>query len=204
MSSIDKYNMKTGDIILFNYTGGGFFGLFDSFIKFFTKSKFTHIGMVLKDPDFLNVKLKGIFIWESSYNGTIDPQDGKIKFGVQITPLSDLVNSYNGNIYLRRVNFDKDLLNNKKLRSVHDIVYKKPYDIIPSDWLEAIMRKDENPQKTSRFWCSALVGYIYTSCGLLNEETDWSILRPSDFSIEGQNLILNNNVKLDDKIIKIN
>ena len=64
--------------------------------------------------------------------------------------------------------------------------------------------KDENPQKTSRFWCSALVGYIYTSCGLLNEETDWSILRPSDFSIEGQNLILNNNVKLDDKIIKIN
>ena len=107
--------------------------------------------MVLKDPDFLNVKLKGIFIWESSYNGTIDPQDGKIKFGVQITPLSDLVNSYNGNIYLRRVNFDKDLLNNKKLRSVHDIVYKKPYDIIPSDWLEAIMRKDENPQKQVDF-----------------------------------------------------
>ena len=37
MSSIDKYKMKTGDIILFDYTGGGFFGIFDSFINILQK-----------------------------------------------------------------------------------------------------------------------------------------------------------------------
>ena len=26
----------------------------------------------------------------------------------------------------------------------------------------AFFRKDGEPQKTDRFWCSALVGYIYT------------------------------------------
>ena len=50
------------------------------------------------------------------------------------------------------------------------------------DWLEAIERKDDHPQKTDRFWCSALVGYIYTKAGLLKEDTDWSVLRASDFS----------------------
>ena len=45
------------------------------------------------------------------------------------------------------------------------------------------LEMDAKPQKTDRFWCSALVGYIYTKCGLLDEKTDWSILRPSDFFI---------------------
>ena len=72
------------------------------------------------------------------------------------------------------------------------------------DWIEGIIRKDSEPQKTNRFWCSALLGYIYTSCGILKQDTDWSILRPSDFSIEGQDLKLSANIKLDDIIIKIN
>lgn len=41
------------------------------------------------------------------------------------------------------------------------------------------------PQKTDRFWCSAFVGYVYTACGILDGDTDWSILRPSDFSVQG-------------------
>tara|TARA_B110000967_G_C18891835_1_gene567921 strand:+ start:2396 stop:3007 length:612 start_codon:yes stop_codon:yes gene_type:complete len=203
MPSIDKYNMKTGDIILFDYTGGGFFGIFDSFIKYFTKSKYTHMGMILKDPSFLNVKLKGTYLWESSYNGTKDPQDGKIKFGVQITPLAELLNKYDGDIYLRRIICNEDKFCNERLKEIHDIVYEKPYDIVPRDWIEGIMGKDSEPQKTSRFWCSALIGYIYTSCGLLKQDTDWSILCPSDFSIEGQHLNLNENIKLSDKMIKI-
>jgi hypothetical protein len=70
-------------------------------------------------------------------------------------------------------------------------VYNKPYDIVPSDWIEAFLRVDPSPQKISRFWCSALVGYIYTMCGVLDTHTDWSILRPSDFSLEMENLIFN-------------
>ena len=68
------------------------------------------------------------------------------------------------------------------------MVYEKPYDIAPKDWIQAFFRRDSVPQKTDRFWCSALIGYIYTKIGILDPNTDWSILRPSDFSLVGENL----------------
>ena len=74
---------------------------------------------------------------------------------------------------------------------------------MPQDWIQALFRKDNNPQKTNRFWCSALVAYIYTKCGVLNENTDWSIVRPSDFSLMGENLKFNKNYKLSDEETKI-
>jgi len=82
-------------------------------------------------------------------------------------------------------------------------VYDKPYDINPRDWIEALFRKDDDPQKPDRFWCSALVGYIYTKLGILHETTDWSILRPSDFSLESHDkyISFNNGFKLDNKQI---
>ena len=33
--------------------------------KYFTKSKYTHIAMILKDPSFTNPPLKGLYIIES-------------------------------------------------------------------------------------------------------------------------------------------
>ena len=73
---------------------------------------------------------------------------------------------------------------------------------MPLDWICALFRYDRKPKKTDRFWCSALVGYIYTELGLLPYNTDWSILRPSDFSSENKNLPLIN-CKLE-KEVKIN
>ena len=86
-----------------------------------------------------------------------------------------------GKIYVRRVTCPIDLFTTEKLSQIHEIVYNKIYDIIPRDWIEAAFRRDDNPQKISRFWCSALVGYIYVQCGCLHPGTDWSIIRPSDF-----------------------
>jgi len=181
---MSKYNLKTGDILLFDYEGGGSMGIFSWLIKKATKSNITHVAMVLKDPVFINPVLKGYYVWESGWEGTPDPQDGKVKFGVQITPLEEIIQSYkkkNGKIYVRRVTCPRDLFTTEKLLQIHEIVYNKIYDIIPKDWIEAMFRRDDNPQKTTRFWCSALVGYIYVQCDCLHPGTDWSIIRPSDF-----------------------
>ena len=159
-------------------------GIFSWLIKKVTKSNITHVGMVLKDPVFINPSLKGYYVWESGWEGTPDPQDGKVKFGVQITPFEEIFQNYkkkNGRIYVRRVTCPINLFTTEKLLQIHEIVYDKIYDIIPKDWIEAAFRRDDNPQKTSRFWCSALVGYIYTQCGCLHPGTDWSMIRPSDF-----------------------
>ena len=192
-------DLKTGDLLLCNYiNGGSWFGFFTSLIKFFTKSSYSHIGMILKDPTFLHVSLKGLYVWESTWEGKPDPQDGKIKLGVQITPLYELLDSYKnkGHIIVRRVNCFPDSFSDANLTKVHSVVYDKPYDIVPSDWIEALVKVDPDPQKTSRFWCSALIGYIYTKCGLLEEKTDWSLLTPADFSLLGENLDFINNASL--------
>ena len=181
---MSKYNLNTGDILLFDYEGGGSMGIFSWLIKKATKSNITHVGMVLKDPVFINPSLKGYYVWESGWEGTPDPQDGKVKFGVQITPFEEIFQNYkkkNGKIYVRRVTCPINLFTTEKLLQIHEIVYDKIYDIIPTDWIEAAFRRDDNPQKTSRFWCSALVGYIYTQCDCLHPGTDWSMIRPSDF-----------------------
>ena len=179
--------LKTGDLILFEGNGRGCTKLLDTILKYGTRSKYTHVGVYLKDPEFIHKSLKGDFIWESSLNYTPDPQDDKVKFGVQITPLKEILHDCSRsktNVYVRRVISDKNLFTSEKLRKIHDVIYDKPYDIVPKDWLEAFFGIDSDPRKTNRFWCSALVGYIYSKVGLLEEYIDWSILKPCDFSIE--------------------
>ena len=175
---MDLNELNTGDLILFSNSDT----LFSKIIQYFTKSSYSHIGMVVRDPNFTSKKLEGLFLWESGLETFCDAEDNQIKLGVQISDLSKVIEDSNKNqtkLYVRKLinppNFEK-------LKDIHDVVHNKPYDLVPKDWIEALERKDDTPQKTDRFWCSALVGYIYTQLGLLSENTDWSILRPSDFS----------------------
>ena len=66
-------------------------------------------------------------------------------------------------------------------------MYHKPYDLNVKDWVNTLVNYDAEPQKTDRFWCSALIGYIYTKCDILDNKTDWSGLRASDFSEKYKN-----------------
>jgi len=191
-------NLETGDLLLFtkSSSNGFFFSIMDSLISYFTESEFIHIGMILKDPYFINSELNGLYLWESSWQNEYDPQDQKHKFGVRLTKMETILDVYkDSNIIVRRLSDHEKYFNQNILSEIHQVVYEKPYDIYPIDWIEAIFKKDIEPQKTSRFWCSALVGYIYTKCGILNSNTDWSILRPSDFSLDSENLVLNQECK---------
>jgi len=48
--------------------------------------------------------LEGLYIWESSWEDNPDPQDGKRKLGVQITPIKEVIDAYkNGD--LKSINF---------------------------------------------------------------------------------------------------
>ena len=177
-----EWGLKTGDVLLCDFTGGGAFGWFSSAIKYFTESEFSHTAVVLKDPTFVPL-VKGWYVWESTYDGEPDPQDDRIKLGVKITPFDDFLKEYTtkGKLYVRKL-YTNETISEDKLKDIHDVVYHKPYDIVPKDWYDAYERKDPNPQRTSRFWCSALVGYIYTQLGLYPKTTDWTMMRPSDIA----------------------
>lgn len=181
-------NLKTGDILLFSGHTKGPMQYFSDMIKYGTHSNYSHIAMVLKDPTYFNLSLKGIYLWESGWEGKPDPQDNKTKLGVQLTPLKEIMENFKGSKIIVRTINNNNNFTDEKLKEIHEVVYNKPYDIVPRDWIQALFRKDSSPQKTNRFWCSALVGYIYTKCGIIKSDTDWSILRPSDFSLDGERL----------------
>ena len=198
--------LKTGDILLFSSGNHGFLSYLSSLIKWGTHSDYTHIAVVLKDPAFLDIPLKGVYVWQSGWEGKPDPQDNKIKLGVQITPIQEIIDDYkiNGSVFIRKIEFEGESpFTDKNLKEIHNEVYKKPYDIIINDWIEAFFQKDSHPQNTDRFWCSALVGYIYTKVGILDENTDWTIQRPCDFSLSDENLKYKNNIRLENKETKL-
>ena len=267
--------LKTGDLLLCDNLEQKGLGLFGWLIKYGSQSDFSHIAMVVVNPDFtyLDKPLKGVYVWQSGTAQIPDAEDGKRKIGVQLTPIIDFITTYKGKIYLRRlrVHMAEDIIENnttmvtidtgstalvdsnrnqnqnqnqnlliktfsntfgyiysgyyilkylfyksnqpvdnkdehereskhkqhyhtenpfthEKMKEIHDSVFNKPYDIVVRDWIEAYCKKDPDPQKISRFWCSALAAYIYTKVGLLDEKTDWSIIRPSFFSSENPEL----------------
>lgn len=173
--------METGDLLLFNYCSG----ILSYFLKYTTHSNYTHIGLILIDPVYIHPCLKGTFIWEATDDG------------MTIKPIADVLIMYKDSKVLHRKLLKNKDLDHEKLREINKKVCKSHYDFNAIDWMEAAFRFDSHPNKTDRFWCSALVGYIYTKLGILKEDTDWSILRPSDFSLDGECLNFINGYKLD-------
>jgi hypothetical protein len=169
--------METGDLILYKhqpaYTA---WWLIDKLITVFTASPWVHVGVVLKDPEWLG--LKGVFIWESAWTNIPDAVDKVRKFGVQVVPLKERI--HKGTTYYRK--YTGAPIEAHRLCDVYNEVVDKPYDIDPIDWVEAYIGYDLHPQKETRFWCSALAGCILTKLNILESDTDWSILTPKDIA----------------------
>ena len=193
--------LKTGDLLLCDDLAYGSWGVFSWVIKFMTKSDFSHVGMIVVDPEFTTTPLKGTFVWTSGISDVPDPDDNTKKFGVQLVPYDHFIQTYGGKIYSRRITFDSDdeynrIFNTDALKEIHRVVYDKPYDMVITDWIEAYCKKDRHPQKTSRFFCSALIGYIYTKLTLFDATVDWSILYPNFFSTENKTFAMLHNATL--------
>ena len=185
-------DLQTGDILLFEATeeNSMFMQLFNWAIREVTHSSYSHCALVLKDPTFIDPHLKGLYFWESGWEGRPDPQDGKTKLGVQVTPLYECLRHYKVKLFVRRLERGNEFFTPDSLVKIHQTVYNKPYDTVIGDWIGAINRKDKEPQKTDRFWCSAFVSYILVQLGFLASDVDWSIIRPSDLSSSSDYLTL--------------
>jgi hypothetical protein len=148
--------MNTGDLVFFkHYNGWWFFG---KLIQWWTKSPYIHVGMLLKNPNFLG--LKGTYIWQAEPLG-----------GVNVSAFNP-----DRKYWIRK--FTGHHLCDNNLENIFQITNGKPYDKNPMDWIEAIIGKDFEPQRTNSFWCSALIGCILTKLNILDKTTDWSIMSP--------------------------
>ena len=63
--------LKTGDLLLFTPKKyNTWLDYISSFIKY-PKETYEHIGMIIKDPIFIDSSLKGLYLWTIGYENII-------------------------------------------------------------------------------------------------------------------------------------
>lgn len=216
---IYKYEFNSGDLILFS----GKHSIISSTIKWWTKSNYTHVGIIiidplLEEPDASFKELKGIYLIESGGEPIPDADDKVYKFGVQIVPLEEVVENYDGDIYWRKLNISATTLTYNQIKIHLSKLYKyiknKKYDLDLIDLLtiDLNINKEQklstcelfnwfrhDTQKQDKFVCSSLVAFLYTKLEFLPSITQWTEVGPKYFSDENTDLKFENDVFLEDQ-----
>lgn len=185
--TFDTSQFKTGDLLLFHHEqdyDGCFncvFSCFTGVIEFFSQSKYSHAAIIIRDPDFTDPPLKGLYVLESSFETFPDAEDHKYKLGVELEEFDKVISAAKPveTIYWRRLNCVRDENFYLTLKDIHKTIHDNPYDLFPPDWINALFHnKTNHGQNTNRFWCSALVAYAYVRWGFLPEKTQWTYITP--------------------------
>lgn len=190
-------NANTGDIILFHSKEKWY----DFIIEYFSKSKYTHIGIIINQKDITDISLEyikdtkdtSLLFLESGKENVKDIIDNKKIYGVQCILLKDIIKEYNntnkGTLYYRKLDCKREHTFKNTLSNIIKKVYDKPYDLIPFDWIKSYFHFENigNTEKTNTFWCSALVTYIYDKLGFIKSfdnknNIPWTIIQPKQFS----------------------
>jgi hypothetical protein len=176
--------LKTGDVLLFSGKGGISEG-----IKFFTVSKWSHVGLIYKLVDRLDPK-GTVFCWESTTLSDLkDAETGKLTKGVQRVELSErlercFAKGYEISVRPLNTSLTDDML--LALNKFRHEVRGRPYErgkieLLKSAWEGWL---GENKEDLSSLFCSELVAEAYQRMGLLEEAPPSNEYTPKDFSQE--------------------
>jgi hypothetical protein len=173
--------LQTGDVILFSTNKW-----YSDLIELGDECVFSHCGMILRDPVYIDPSLQGLFLLESGLEPFPDAVDHQIHFGVQIVPLIKVIDEYviqrEGQVYRRKLNCVRNEELEEKIKQAYHVARDKPYNCNPFDWLEALLGFHWFDRKiTSRFWCSALVAFMFVKVGFLDSTIDWTLVTPRDW-----------------------
>ena len=185
---------ETGDVLLYNTTKYWYSRL----IERFTSSDYSHVSMVLRRPTWLDPSLceEEYYVLESGSERFPDAVSGDFKFGVQVCPLSKVWAEYAaqgyGHLYVRRIRHPAPVQLQDGIKAAYDRVKSCPYDLNPCDWsrsyfdehkpLQQIEATGQRDQKTTSFWCSALISFVLVMSGFLDKSVPWTVITPYDFS----------------------
>ncbi len=171
-----RNKLKTGDLVLFSGKGA-----FSDIIKYGTLSKWSHVGMVLKIPEY-----DFITVWESTtLSNVIDLDTAMPRKGVQLVPLSDRIQKYSGDISIRHLE-GGDLPSNaiRRLMDLRVELKGKRYERSKVELFKAAYDGPfgHNSEDLSSIFCSELVAEAYQCLGLVSENKSSNEYTPADFS----------------------
>lgn len=179
-----RSQLKTGDILLFSGKGGISEG-----IKFFTLSKWSHVGMIYRFDDPRDAK-GSIFCWESTTLSNLEDADtGKLTKGVQRVELSERLERCFASGYDICVRPLAKSLTEEMIRTLNDFRHEvsgRPYEKDKIELLKAAYDGifGDNKEDLSSLFCSELVAEAYQRMGLLTQKTPSNEYTPKDFSSE--------------------
>ena len=167
-------------------------------IDYLSGSDYSHTGMIIVDPPW--IAEKGVYLIQSGNEPIGNVEDGTRKFGVCMFKFSSILAIYPGRVAVRHLH--NAYVDPGLLATTHHHVHELPYNLNPIDWIRAgylskMHRHHTGAAETDkRFWCSALVAYIYVHMGWLPADYDYTYAAPSAFGRFADELPLLNNAKL--------
>ena len=179
---------RTGDILLFHHEqdyDGYFncvFSCLTEILDIFTQTRYSHAAIIIRDPDFTDSSLKGLYILEFSIELLPDAEKDKYKLNVELKEFDKVMSKTkeDESIYWRKLNCVRDDNFYTILKDTYNIVNNKPYDLFPPDWFNALIhnKNAEDGQIITKFWSSSLVTYMYVMWGFLPDTTQWIYTTP--------------------------
>lgn len=200
-SHLDSLGLETGDVLLFH--GEGFW--FSWVVEWATWSELSHTAIVLKDPTYLAPHLKGYYMLESGTERFPDAIEHKIHFGVQVVNLEKVLQYYTGKAWVRKLNVPDEMRQSKfpiEIEKIWGDIKDLPYDADIWDLFRiefGLNWGDMN--RMNKFFCSALVTFVYERFKLLIQDVPWDLITPEDYNEGGKiDRLLKPGISLDKKI----
>lgn len=168
--------IKTGDIVLFSGRGFISWG-----IEKFTKSPWSHIGMVIKD-DVWDI----VHLWESTTLANVDDADaGKCVSGCMTTNLSSRVLDFKGKVVLRPILVPFTDADISLLAQMRKTFIGKPYEKNKLVLLRAALGWIGHSEDLTSIFCSELVAEALQVIGRDTKGPPADSYIPSDFASTG-------------------
>lgn len=163
----------TGDIVLFAGRG-----LVSGTIRLFTRSRWTHVGMVLRGDD-------GELLLLESTNTDEAPDTvlGRPVRGVQVVRLAEKLAAYDGAVALRRLELDeRPPAFDEAVRDIALLWRYRGYKDFTATLLLDLLSANRRPQRVHRLFCSELVAETYKRLGIMCRKVRSSRYVPGDFA----------------------
>lgn len=169
-----RSQLQTLDLVLFSGKGRISQG-----IKFGTRSRWSHVGMVVVSPEL------GVLLAESTTLSDVpDIVTGEAIKGVQLVLLLNRLQAYRGDVAIRHLlDVERDARTMRTLLDLRHEFHGRPYE---KDELELIRSAYDGPggrntEDLQSIFCSELVAECWQRLGLLTEDVPSNEYSPADF-----------------------
>lgn len=169
--------LQSGDIVLFRGRGviSGLILLFCRLFSRFKKVQFSHIGMIVVDAG-------RVMLFESTtlYGGK----------GVQLKPLSEVLQIYKGGVFVRRLICERDERFYEILSKSVTELLGRPYEKNIIELMGAaagiVQVFDGHKSNLSSVFCSELVSEILKREGFLSQSIPPNEYSPDEYDVDGK------------------